>query len=129
MIALMNVVVHQPRVARERNPLAAGDEISLVHHAVLKIAQLVGRRAEQIDQYLIEIGLACHLPAGHALHHRGDQGVAERIVVLGEIVDRRPRPRRLPRRPLRRAVVGEAAGTKFEPDLAQQRIDRRMDDL
>ena len=63
----MDVVVHQPRVPRERHALARGRDERLVHHAVLIVGELVGVGREQIDQHLIEIGFARRLPARHAL--------------------------------------------------------------
>src|SRR5262249_43681627 len=49
-------------------------------------------------------------------------GVAERVVVLGEVVDRRPGRRRAARE-RRRAVIGEAARPELETDAAEEGID------
>ena len=89
LVALVQVVVHQPRMAGERDALARGGEVGLAHHAVLVVAELVGGGGEEVDQHLVVVGLAGALPARHALGHRRHQRVAERVVVLGQVVDRR----------------------------------------
>ena len=124
LIALMHMVIHQARVARERDARTAGGEARLGHHAILVVAQFIARGRDQIDQHLIEIGLARHLPAGDARHHRGDHGVAERFVILGQIIDRRGGSRSPAWIPIRRAVVRETAGAKLERQLGENRIDR-----
>ena len=58
LVAFVEVVVHQPRVARERDALARRREVGLGHHAVLVVAQLVGGGGEQVDQHLVVVGLA-----------------------------------------------------------------------
>ena len=122
LIAFVQMVVDQPGVTRERDALARAREIGLVHDAVLIVGQFVGGGGEQIDQHLVVIGLAGAFPAGHALGHRDHQGVTERVVVLGEIVDRRTRLGRTAFE-RRRAVIGEAAGPELEAERAEEWID------
>ena len=118
----MEVVVDEPGVARQRDTLTRGREVGLAHHAILEVAQLVGGGGEQVDQHLVVVGLAGARPARHTLGHRHHQRVAEGVVVLRQIVDRRVgrwRPAGLHRR----AVVGEATGPELEADRAEEWID------
>ena len=109
-------------MARQRDALARGGQVSLAHHAVLVVAQLIGCRREQIDQHLVVVGLTGALPTGHALGHGHHQGVAERFVILGQVVDARA-GQRGPARQGRRAIVGEAAGTELEAQRRKERVD------
>ena len=63
LVALVDVVVHQPGVAREADPLAGEAEIGLLHHPVLEVAQLVGVGGDQVEEHHVEVGLAGRLPA------------------------------------------------------------------
>ena len=122
LVALVDVVVDQAGVPGQRDPLARAEQIGLVHHPVLEVAQLVGSGAEQLEQRLVQVCLAGGLPPRHAAAHPGDQRVDEGIVVLGQVVDRRVGDGRRRGRPVGRAVV-EAPGPELELDLAKERVD------
>ena len=122
LVALVQVVVDQPAVARERDPLARSDDAALGHHAVVVVGQLVGLCGDQVDQRLVEIGFAGGLPAGHAVGHRRHQQVAEAVVVAREGVDGRRRRLRRGAAEARGAGEVEAAGAELERQAVEQRV-------
>ena len=122
LVAFVQVVVHQPRMPCQRDALARGREVGLAHHPVLEVAELVGGGREQVDQHLVMVGLAGALPARHARRHRRHQHMAEGVVVLGQVVDRRAGQGRAAGQQ-RRAVVGETTGAELEAQRGEERVD------
>ena len=119
LVSLMNVVIHQTRVSRVRNATARRRDVAFLNRAVLKIAQLVGGRAQQIDQHLVEIRFARGTPTRNTLGHGRHHGVAERLVVFVQVVDLRIDLRGQSGSPVRRAIRVETAGTKLEANIAE----------
>ncbi|HRP27185.1 MAG TPA: hypothetical protein PLG77_01990 [Burkholderiaceae bacterium] len=124
LVALVQVVVDQARMARERDALARADDRAFADHAIVMVGQFVALGCDQVDQHLVEVGLAGRLPARHALRHRGHQQVAEAVVVACEVVDRRDRAARRRGVEARRAREVEAAGAELERQAVQQRVHR-----
>ena len=82
-------VVEEPRVAAQRRPMPRGPQIRLVRDGVLKVAELVGRVRQKLDDGDADVRLAPFRPLGKRLREPIQHQLLEARVVLGEVIDDR----------------------------------------
>ena len=85
----MDDVVDEPRVAPQRCAPPRGREIRLGGDRVLPVRQLVGNVREQLDECDSHVCRSALRPAGREEAEPVEHQRTERVVVLGEVVDRR----------------------------------------
>ena len=100
------LVVDEPGVPHQGQPLCRGVERRLGGDAVLQVAQLVRERAQRLHEHDADVGLGPFGPLRVAGRGEVGQRLAEAREVLGQVVDR---DRRLGRRGLAGGTAGAVA--------------------
>ena len=108
------LVVDEPGMADDRQPLGRGLERRLRRDAVLIVAEFVGHRRERLHQHDAEVCLRPLHPGGVAQGGELRQCLLEAGEVLGEVVDRHLLVRRLRAARRGRRAVERRGAVRFE---------------
>ncbi|KQZ61380.1 hypothetical protein ASD67_19320 [Sphingopyxis sp. Root1497] len=124
--AFGRAVTEQPRVAEDRPAQSGAAKKGLGPHRILEPARLVGGIGERLDERDAEIGGAAFGPARQADRHAVEHQLAETVIILGEIVDRRAEGARRAGSVGRGAVERRGAfGLEAEIERGEHRVEER----
>ncbi|MEQ1835243.1 MAG: hypothetical protein ABL862_02155 [Candidatus Nitrotoga sp.] len=90
----MHPVIHQPRMAAQRDALARGSKISFGGDGVLLIGKLIAHIGQHFYQGYADIGGVAAEPIRYQHAHAVQHQATEAGVILGKIIEARIRRRR-----------------------------------